>query len=54
MIYFLLKKISAYGQGQFAKAKNVILVVNVFEEQLKQKLVIENIASEEPVPGSAE
>ena len=36
------------------KAKNVILVVNVFEEQLKQKLVIENIASEEPVPGSAE
>jgi hypothetical protein len=29
----------------------IIQQVNVFEEQLKQKLVIENIASEEPIPG---
>jgi hypothetical protein len=32
----------------------IIQQVNVFEEQLKQKLVIENIASEEPIPGRAE
>jgi hypothetical protein len=32
----------------------IIHQVSVFEEQLKQKLVIENIASEEPIPGGAE
>jgi hypothetical protein len=32
----------------------IIQQVSVFEEQLKQKLVIENIASEEPIPGGAE
>lgn len=32
----------------------IIQRVSVFEEQLKQKLVIENIASEEPIPGGAE
>jgi hypothetical protein len=32
----------------------IIHQVSVFEEQLKQKLVIENIASEELIPGGAE
>jgi hypothetical protein len=32
----------------------IIQQVSVFEEQLKQKLVIENIASEELIPGGAE
>jgi hypothetical protein len=32
----------------------IIQQVSVFEEQLKQKLIIENIASEEPIPGGAE
>jgi hypothetical protein len=41
-------EISAYEQGQFAKAENVILVVNVFEDQLKQKLVIEILHRKSP------
>jgi hypothetical protein len=32
----------------------IIQRVSVFEEQLKQKLIIENIASEVPIPGGAE